>query len=482
MVSAVARIVNGALPALVVMSSLAFGESCVSFLSPLSDMPIFSPVCTLLVDASDCERKIRKVEFAVRYFPENSDTSTVMVLGAVQRPPYLVPWDIALIPNQVFTGATVYADVTFNNEEVVSLVRDGIYCIHQQVNRPIQPVPFDFSGSRKMQGPKLELVSGVPDVKATATVYWNKKELVFLIDVVYPVFSSQMASMSEIGAEILIDPLKSRTSFPESDVFLYTVPLRGKPFRTLYKKSKDENGNSKVAVESPLCPFDAIITKQDGKGFQICFPVPVGTLGGRLPENIGCNIAVKTISAEGRIVKSSWVPAARHEFYSPYLWGELQLQERPLLMNRPLIAAILFGIGFLITLFISAIVMTVRKPGKRKAAAQSDADRQQFLLIKPEFDRKVIEKGVTIDAISKCVNMPPKKLALLIKQATGMSIMMFVMYARIEIAKERLRSSHASEESIAEACGFASVGEMDKQFMKFYRITPAKFRTEQQVA
>jgi transcriptional regulator GlxA family with amidase domain len=87
-----------------------------------------------------------------------------------------------------------------------------------------------------------------------------------------------------------------------------------------------------------------------------------------------------------------------------------------------------------------------------------------------------------MDMIGKAVSMPPKKLALLVTRATGMNFQTYVMFARIEIAKERLRSSHASEESIAEACGFANVNEMEKYFIRFCHVTSAKFRAEQQVA
>jgi transcriptional regulator GlxA family with amidase domain len=56
------------------------------------------------------------------------------------------------------------------------------------------------------------------------------------------------------------------------------------------------------------------------------------------------------------------------------------------------------------------------------------------------------------------------------------------MALRIEIAKERLRSSHSSVASIAESCGFKNVSEMEKYFSKFCRITPLKYRKENQVA
>jgi transcriptional regulator GlxA family with amidase domain len=55
------------------------------------------------------------------------------------------------------------------------------------------------------------------------------------------------------------------------------------------------------------------------------------------------------------------------------------------------------------------------------------------------------------------------------------------MRSRIEIAKERLRSSNSSEAAIADMCGFKSVSEMEKYFRRFCHTSPYKYRVEQQV-
>jgi len=466
----------------ILITGISAQSTCLTFTAPSSEKPVINPLCTLSVAEDDCPRRIKKVEFAARYFPDKADTSTVAVLGTVTHSPFEVEWDLSRIPNQLFVGAILYADVTFSNDDVTSLVREGIYCIHQPVQRPVYPVVYNFQGTKTMQQTTIDLSSPPAGVKAYASAYWNEKELVFIFNVRDLRFSSKMSGLGNLGAEILLDPSKTRKPFPGDEVFLYTIPLDGKPYRIMYTKEKDEHGADKVVPRSQICPFDAKITLNDGKGFTIFVAIPVKLIGSRLPETIGCNVGIKNLALNGGVARTSWVASGPLDFYSPYTWGELQLKERPFFMNRLLIMLLFFGIGFLLTLFIAAMLMAARRPGLRRAAAQSEADRQQFMVIKADFDSKVTEKNVGIENIAKAVNMQPKKLAILVRQATGMPFAMYIMFARIEIAKERLRSSHASEEAIAEACGFGSVGEMEKYFAKFCHTTPAKFRAEQQVA
>jgi AraC-like DNA-binding protein len=464
-------------------SSGPFG-SCLKFSSPSAENAILTPVCTLAVEAVGCARRIKKVEFGARYFQAQSDTATIQSLSTITREPFIFIWNIAEIPNQLFSGATIFADVTFSNDNIESLRKEGIFCIHQPIQRPTYGVAYNFSGTSKLTGGIITLPSYRSNLRIRSSIYWNEKDLSFIIDVRDPLFTQQLSreQLASVGVEILLDPVKSRKPYPGKDVFMYSIPLNGKPYRIEYHQETSDSGGFKLVAITTPCEFSAKIIKKEGKGFLIHFPLPTTILGNRLPETIGANIVVKTLSNKKDIIRSSWVTANTFDTYSPYLWGELQLQSKSIFMNRFLITVVFFGAGFLITLLIAAIIMLISRPAIKKVSAQSDADRQQFLLIKEEFDRKVTGKNVTVDMVGKAVSMPPKKLAALITRATGMNFQTYIMYARIEIAKERLRSSHASMDSIAEACGFANVNEMEKYFVRFCHITPSKFRAEQQVA
>ena len=462
----------------------SWGQSCLDFISPVTGTTISTPRCTILVDEGECPRKISNLEFQVRYFPEMSDTATILNIGSVSRPPFEMEWDISDIPNQLFSGASFFAEATFSNGETEAIRREGVFLMHQEVEKPVQTIGFDFPGVKKTSVPAIHLKDPGPNSSLKTFIYWNQKELVFIIDFSDPKFTSKLTrkQLASLGVEILLDPSRSRKPFPGRDVFIYSVPLFGKPYRVMYKPVPADSGGFSFATSTLPCDLNVDIQATDQKGFTIRCPIPSEVFDGKIPRQIGCNIVVKTMVDYNKIKRTSWIKASLYDAYSPYIWGELHLQPRPPFMNRPLIAGLMFGIGFFITLLISAFLLLLSKPTLKMPVELSDADRQHFADLKEVLDSKVLSKTVSIETVAKTLNTNTKKLSQLIRRTTGMNFQTYVMYARIEIAKERLRSSHCTEEAVAQTCGFHSVHEMEKFFLKFHHITPTKFRSEQQVA
>jgi AraC-like DNA-binding protein len=458
-------------------------QSCLKFISPVTGSTVTTSICTILVEEDDCPRSIRKVEFQVRYFPEKSDTATILNIGDVSREPYEIAWDISQIPNQLFSGASFFAEATLSNGEMEAVRREGVFLLHQPVDRVVQPISYDFPGMKQsVTSSPITLTSPRPNCSLKASIYWNEKELTFKVTFKDPQFTAKLTKkqLASLGVEILLDPLKSRKPFPGKDVFIYSIPLYGKPYRVMYKPIPADSGSFSFATSTLPCDFDVAIQADEQQGFTIYCPLPVSSFGVALPKKIGCNIIVKTMS-QTEVIRTSWINASLYDAYSPFIWGELQLQPRPNFMNRPLVAGIAFGGGFLLTLFISLLLLLLAKPSIKTTAEQSESDKQQFAEVKEVLDTKILAKNVSIDSVAKALNTSPKKLSQLVRRATGLSFPMYVMYERIEIAKERLRSSHCTEEAVAQTCGFHSVHEMEKFFQKFHHITPAKFRNEQQV-
>ncbi len=463
--------------------SFLSAQSCIDFLTPVTGGSIITPSCTLLIEEENCSRNIRKIEFQARYFPAGSDTATVISIGSVSRPPFSIIWDLSNIPNQLFSGASFFAEATLSNGENESVRREGVFFIHKKVDRPIYEVSYDFSGTKRINAEPMHLPAPRSDITIDASIYWNKDELVFIVNVADPQFSTKLPreQLASLGIEILLDPSLSRKPFPGKDVFIYSVPLNGKPYRIDYKPIPNDSGSFTFSTSTMPCDFEATIAKMERKGFTILCPIPVAIFGPDLPEVIGCNLVAKTVADNKEVKRTSWIRASLYETYSPYLWGELRLNPQPIFMNRPLVGGLAFGFGFLITLLIAAVIMILTKPTIKNIVIQSEAEKQQFAAIKEVLDSKVTTSDVTLDACAKELNYSEKKVSLLIRRATGMNFQTYVMYERIEIAKERLRSSHCTGDSIAKACGFHSLSEMEKYFIRFHHITPAKFRTEQQV-
>ncbi|MBN1761305.1 MAG: AraC family transcriptional regulator [Chitinispirillaceae bacterium] len=473
---------TGGFALLTVFWGTAAAQECINFVRPVTGSSITAPVCTLEVEKNDCKRSIRKVEFQARYFAAGADTPTVISIGTVSRSPYLIEWDVSEIPNQLFSGASFLAEAKLSNGDLVAARQEGVFFLHQKVERLKHQVPFAFAGTKKIEGEPIALPAPRPGVSIKALIYWNEKELAFLVHVLDPKFTGKLSpeQLASQGCEILLDPQKERKPFPGKDVFLFSVPLNGKPYRIIYKPVPNDSGSFSFQTSTSPADIKAEVTMTEGEGFSIYCPLPIAVFGDKLPQSLSCNLVVKTLASAKEVKRTSWVNASVYETYSPYLWGELLMQERPVYMSRVLFGSVAFGGGLLVTLLIAAVVMFFTRPAIKNIAEQSDEDRQQFTAIREVLDSFVIA-SVSIDAAAKALEMTPKKLNTLLRKTTGMTFHDYMMYARIEIAKERLRSSHCSEETIALACGFHSQAEMEKFFLRFNHQTPAKFRSEQQV-
>lgn len=458
-------------------------ESCLQFELPAPKSIITTPLCTLSVSATKCTKKIRQLELQARYLAQNSDSATIISLGTISRPPFTLIWDISDIPNQLFSGASFLAEATLSNGDVEAVHRDGIFFTHQPVERPSHTIPYEISGTKALTSDTVQLSPENNTVTITTSCYWNEKELAFIIKVRDPLFYVNIPreTLASIGIEILIDPTSSRKPFPGKEVFIYAIPLSGKPYRILYKPVADENGGFTYISNTSPCDFEATITTEDFNGFTIYCPVPLAAISSALPDSIGCNIIVKTISPKNDIIRTSWVKGSLFGTYSPFLWGTFHFNPKPLYKNIYLIIGAFFLVGLLLTLLIAKIVSAARKPQVLNKFERSEAEEEQFSAIREIFDSSVINKNITLDSVAKQLQETPKKLSTLVKKFTGLTFHNYVMYSRIEVAKERLRSSHCSEASIAETCGFSNANEMEKYFMKFHRMTPYKFRSEQQV-
>jgi YesN/AraC family two-component response regulator len=163
------------------------------------------------------------------------------------------------------------------------------------------------------------------------------------------------------------------------------------------------------------------------------------------------------------------------------LWNLLTRDPKPMIKNRLLIWSGAFLCGLLLALILTTIVKKIKMPRVKKAIEKTEAEQNLFDNLKEAIDRQITYKKFTSDIASRELHISSKKLNDMIKNLTGLSFQNYLMYSRIEIAKERLRSSYCNESTIADACGFKDEAELEKYFLKFEHTTPAKYRQKQQV-
>jgi AraC-like DNA-binding protein len=458
-------------------------ETCIDLTSPTSGTIISSTLCTLKVE-NKC-KDISKVEFQARYYLTNSDSAVVKTLAQLNKTPYEYVWNISKISNQLFSGVSLLATAFHKNGQIEEVGKDGIFFTHNKMVSQSFICAYDYSGIKNLKTlNKIQLEPNGNAFSMSASAYWNEKDITFLVEVKDPSFFGGISKevLAETGVEILIDTSSNRRPYPSEDVLMYTVPLYGRPFQTIYKPEFSED-RFKLNSSSAVVKSSFSILKEDFKGFSIYFPIPRSQLGSSLPKNVAFNILIKTADAKNNIIRTSLVKGSLNEIYSPFLWKTLEFSPKPLMKNRILIWVLSFFTGLILAFFFKLMSGFITKKQHKAAKKESSEDeKNQFETIKSEIENKITVKGLTAQEIAQELRSSEKKINLLIKEFTGMSFVNYLMFARTEIAKERLRSSHSSEVSIAELCGFRDANEMEKYFRKFHKITPTKFRMEQQVA
>jgi AraC-like DNA-binding protein len=458
-----------------------YSESCIQFVSPKPGKILTSPNCTLSIESTCSD--IQRIEVQARYFSLNSDIATIVSIGSRNRPPYEFVWDIAAVPNQLFAGVAFLAEATHRNGEVEDIRREGIFLAHQPVKYENKSIHYDYAGTKNLTGDTFVIQSSRSNLQIKSCVYWNEKDLTFIIDVEDPFFHSNMSknALSEIGVEIMLDPLLSRKPYPNKDIIAFTIPLYGIPYNISYKPSFDENGSFKMVSSSTPCDFPYSVLKDDYKGYKIYFPIPKKMFGNVIPESLACNIKLKVLNENNQITDISWVKSGQYDINSPMLWNYLSRTPKPLIKSRLLILGGSFLCGLVLTFFLTLIIKVIKMPKVKKAIEKTEAEQNLFDNLKEAIDRQITYKNFTNDIVSRELHISSKKLNNLIKNLTGMSFQNYLAYSRIEIAKERLRSSYCNESTIADACGFKDESELDKYFLKFEHTTPAKYRQKQQV-
>ena len=458
-----------------------YSESCIEFITPKPGKILTSPQCTLSLE-STCN-DLQRVEVQARYFSLDSDTATIVSIGTRKRPPYTFIWDLAAIPNQLFAGVAFLVEATHQNGAVEDIRREGIFLAHQPVKYERRQIQYDYPGTKVLTGDTFAIQSNRSSLQIKSCVYWNEKNLTFVLDVEDPFFHSNMSkkALSEIGIEIMLDPLLSRKPFPNKDIIAFNIPLFGIPYVLSFKPAFDENGSFKMISSSTPCDFPYSILKDDYKGYRIYFPIPKQTFGGAIPESLSCNIILKVLNQNNQLTNVSWVKSGLYDINSPLLWNLIYRTPKPLAKSKILILFVSFLVGFLLALFLTIIIKKIKTPKVKKAIEKTEIEQNLFDKLKEAIDRQITYKNFTNDIVSRELHISSKKLNGLTKNLTGLSFQNYLMYSRIEIAKERLRSSYCNESTIADACGFTDESELEKYFLKFEHTTPAKYRQKQQV-
>lgn len=460
--------------------SAGYAQTCISFQSPPQAKALSTGVCTLSVEA--CE-EINNLTFYADYLSEDGINRKELKVATITRAPYKFLWDVTSLPNQLYKGMSITAEAVREDDTTESIRRDGIFLTHEQVHRP--EYKSQYAGRDEIGEVKpLTLLSSQGSAKAHTRVAWNQDELVFLVEVEDRQFYTDLPDkkFDKLGIEILLDPEYSRSAYPSKSTLYFVVPLKGSPFKQQRLASIDNEGNFDISSKNSDVDFPTTIRKEDFKGYSIRFCIPISQFGNKIPRSFGMNIIANVLDDNTEVHKMSWVKDNAQYIYAPFIWGDVALQEKPLFSNPYYLWISSFFIGVLLGAVMALMFSIIRhKKNTLRKFELSEEDKRAYAAIFDIIENNITKKNLTLENVAKKTRITPRRINSLMRKNTNEDFNSYVMKSRVEIAKERLRSSHSSETSIAALCGFRSVEEMEKQFKHFVRATPYRFREKYQV-
>jgi AraC-like DNA-binding protein len=454
--------------------------SCLSLESPMPGTIIATPSCTVAVRACG---QVASIQFRVQFSMPDGSVDTTIHIVDINSPPFKFAWNTESMPNIVYNGMTLYAQAMLKNGTRQTVFNQGIFCINKPISRPVSIIPFAKSDGSLMFSQSLSAKRFPVTVHASGC--WNDDALNFTVRVFTPImFSTQPKELlAEMGIDLCLDPALLRRPFPSDSEVVLTIPLSGVTELTSHKAIWGADGSFNIATsKAPAsCLYD--IRKEDMKGFAITLAVPKDLMAGSVPDSFGCNIIVRIPGDNNKMAMLSWNNAVGKNAYSPILWGTVRLMPKPFFQNRIVQWFLSFLAGVLLVMAAGLIYSVARKDSTTFEKFEQTEDEKKIAeRVYQLIEETTTKKDISLHWVAQKLDLQVQQIERLIKKHKGKSFRDYIMFLRIEIAKERLRSSHASEKSIAESCGFKNVTEMEKYFSRFCRTTPYKFRKENQVA
>jgi len=134
------------------------------------------------------------------------------------------------------------------------------------------------------------------------------------------------------------------------------------------------------------------------------------------------------------------------------------------------------GYELAVTARIKSILLLLLRFDTRRMLDYTD--NQLALRLQPAIDyvEAHLHEKLTVEALSKRLNISYTYFIKLFKQAVGMSFTDFVNYKRIKRAEQQLLTSDQSIAEIAEAAGMSNLGHFYDLFRRYNGCSPKQFK------
>jgi len=423
-------------------STFIYAKNTVT-ISPVSGSVISTPICTVAVTS---QKPADSVVFSMEF---RSKTGTVRRknIGTVRTAPYRMILPLEEFGNQYFFGANLIAAVHRQDDTI------------QIVNAPrlfFLPEPIPTT--------RMPLYPSSSTTGDSISVTYEPKGIVvrFSVPVTGMVNSSSLQPVT-----IILDPRLSRSPFPGSNSVILSVPM-GEEAQLITSAEKQDSSMFTISRTGTPIHLKKQIDLKNNR-FYGTVVVPDFLIGGTVPDSLGVNVIVPRLDDSGEPV--SFVPGDLHLKYTPILFPLFVKSELPTSV-KPVFPVRSFLIWFVVGLFVSALLVVLIRSPKRTARSLNEPGSDLIVLIEEHIANHDLSAAYLAAKLNSTVRLIHREM----KAVTGVPFDAYVESQRIEIVKERLVSSNASEIAIASDCGFKSVSVMEVAFRRITGVAPYQFR------
>jgi len=462
------------------VSAQQSSSQCLSIVSPMAGTIISSGVCTLHVNHCD---QIKNVTFKIAYLDDQNVVDTVTI-GEFRSPPYKLLWQSASIPNQVGTGATFIATAALKNNDTLSKSVEAIFLTHNPVWSPAHKTPFGSFKMRRMPSANFSIVDSNNLHLLDGTSAWDKKGLKILAIVHDSTITKDKVEQGspQRFVEIFIDPQATRRPYIHDNIVILRVYPSERSEQIIVSSKILKDGS--ITVDSQTIALDSRYVNTDirnNKQWQAYVHLPNEFFPSKLINTYRMNISATLPDQSGSFKRFFYRGDNLNDAAAPLNYARFDLEAMPLTGNGFLMGFFGFIISFLAVIIWHLLSSPRRKLQRFDYAKQSERDKMLNEKVSQSISRNISKNDLGIELVAGESMSTPKQISAMLRRIYGANFSQVVIQSRIEIAKERLRSTNSSEESIAISCGFKSVAEMERNFWRYSYTSPKKYRADQQV-
>lgn len=455
-------------------------QECSKIIIPKKMDIIKDSLFTFSVDACD---SIKSVNFKIRYTEENGTPRTIP-LGMISRRPFKLLRPINDLPNQLTKGITCFAECIYDNGDVLTIMREGVFLMHQPMEILTYPVKLNKENTGKIKK-GIYLTSNLTKDRGQTEVTWDGKNIKFRISINSPLFYSsvQKSILSKCGITICLDAKNTGTPHISDKIKIIRFPATGNSSELKVISGYDSSERFIMREKRRKWPHPYKCKLYDFKGYTYSIDIPVSEIEGlSAGDTIGCNIIATVFDQDLNLLDLGWRSGEESLIYSPMAYGKMILEKKSINFSLIFLWLGSFLGGIILTLLPIFIMQKIKRGNDIQKFEASEKDAKLLESIEAIIDAEITNINFSIENITAKLSTTPKRVNKLIRQNFKMSFDKHILNCRMEIVKERLRSSNASEASIAKACGFSSVDDMERAFKSTFRTSPYRFREENRVS